>query len=444
MKQSLVLLIVLALIGPLSAIPWPVAPTDAVHPLGNNWGEYQNYGGSGYYHNGIDVFPTAPGAPAYAVAHGWVKAWGTIQAEYHYRLAISDSPPSVRTRCPGWLYAHIDPNRTHKNVGDEVNVGDQIGYLVAWPVSGFDHTHFARISDTGATWNRFPDPTWWFTTNPLLIIQPVLDTVRPVIQDARSGQRFAFCRNNTNTYVNDLNTLTGDVDIVVRAYDKTGVPTSNPTWDKLVPYKYVWSARGSAASQPPTLGIIFSGLLPTSTVTNLTGVTFKETSPCQSLGDYDNRDYFVIATNNGDGDSTIDIRDTSGCWHTHNFPDDYYWIKVTVSDVVGNSTMDSIRVRTANGNGIAEEGISSSWHHLDVPTLTKVGANLSFSLDLPRSKPIRLELFDLSGRLEQQAFNGSLALGGHTLGFSPTQPGVHLLVLTIGQDRIVHKMTVVR
>jgi hypothetical protein len=444
MKRTLIVLFSLALAARLVAIGWPFDPQNAVHPLGNNWGEYQNYGSGGYFHNGIDVFPQNQGDPVHAVAHGWVKGWGTIQADYHWRLAISDSQPSVRTRCPGWLYAHIDPNRTHKNIGDEVNAGDIIGYAVAWPVTGFDHCHFARISDTGLTWSRFPDPTWWFTDNPLLIIQPTLDTVRPVIQDARSGQRFALCTNNTNSYKDNLNAITGDVDIVVRAYDKTGVTCGDATWDKLQPYKYVWSVRGSVDSVPATLGIIFSGLLPTSTDQSLTGVPFKQSSPCLSLGDYDSRDYYVIATNNGDGDSTIDSRDTSGCWHTGLMPNDAYWIKVTVSDVAGNSTTDSMLVRTVGGTGIAEAGDPKTWHNLDVPTIARSGIELAVSFDLPRAQRAKLQLYDPSGRLEYSSREQEFALGKHDLRFTARGTGVHLVVLTTGDNRIVSKLTVVQ
>jgi hypothetical protein len=443
MMKLLASLFLIALTVPLGATGWPFAPQNQPHPLGNNWGEYQNYGSGGYYHNGIDVFPQNQGDPLYAVAHGWVKAWGTIQADYHYRLAISDSAVGNRNRCTGWLYAHVDPARAHKNVGDEVQEGEQIGYAVPWPVTGFDHCHFARISDTGTTWSRFPNPTWRFIQNPLTIIQPILDTVKPTIQDARTGQRFAICRNNTDTYLNDLNNITGNVDIVVRAYDLTGLSCGDATWDKLMPYRYVWSARGSVASVPPTAGPNFWGLLPDYTNYALTGVVFKQTSPCQSLGDYDSRDYFVAATNN-DGDSTIEATDTSGCWRTGVLPDDYYWLKVEVYDVMGNMAVDSMRVRTANGNYIAETGRLSERHHLDVPTLARVGTSLLLTLNLSRDQEVALQMFDPSGRREGDCFAGRLAAGRHELRFAPGSPGVHLVVLTIDGDRTVHKLTVVR
>jgi hypothetical protein len=443
MKRNLTVIFSLAVATRLFAIGWPFAPQDSVHPLGNNWGEYQDYGGGPYYHNGIDVFAPFVGAPIRAIAHGWVKGYGTIQADYHYRLAISDSPPGVASRCPGWLYAHIDNTRSHKNVGDEVNIGDTIGYAVPWPVSGFDHTHFARISDTGLTWNRFPNTTWWFTENLLLEITPQVDTVKPVILDAASGQRFALCRNNTNNYL-PVNAITGDVDIVVRAYDKTGVTTGDSTWDKLQPYKYVWSVRGSVDSVPPTLGLIFSGLLPVSTDSSLVCVTFKSKSPCQSYGDYDTRDYYNIVTNNADGDSTIDIGDTTGCWHTGLMPDDAYWIKVTVSDVAGNSTTDSMLVHTANGNGIAVVGNQTTWHNLNIPTIVRSGTELAVSFVLPYAQSAKLQLYGPNGRLEYSSLGQEFSAGRHDLRFLASGAGVHLAVLTTGNNRIVSKLTVVQ
>ena len=82
----------LALATPVFGFIWPILPNDSVQPLGNNWGNYQNYSGGGYFHNGIDIItPSRHNATVVAVAHGWVKGWGTISAGLHWRLAISDS-----------------------------------------------------------------------------------------------------------------------------------------------------------------------------------------------------------------------------------------------------------------------------------------------------------------------------------------------------------------
>ena len=173
-------------------------------------------------------------------------------------------------------------------------------------------------------------------------------------------------------------------------------------------------------------------------------MAFKTRSPCQSLGDYDYRDYYNIVTNNADGDSTIDIGDTAGCWHSGLMPDDAYWIKVTVSDVAGNSTTDSMLVHTANGNGIAEAGKPTSWHNLDVPTFARVGREMARSyLSLRATRAASCDsTVRWAGRNSHST--ATWRAGRHTLSFSPTTAGVHLVVLTLAGNRIVGKLTVVR
>ena len=344
--------------SPLFGTGWPLPPGDSVYPLGNNWGNFQDYGSGSYFHNGIDgITVNQHNRPVIAVAKGWVKAWLTIQADWHWRLAISDSNLNFTGRAPGWLYAHIDPNRYHKQEGDSVVPGETIGYLVSWPVSGFDHIHFARISDTGRLWRRAnpQNPTWWFIQNPLTIIQPNTDTVRPTFENARANQLFAFCRNNSSTYL-DPNNLNGDVDIIAKIYDQTGFTTGNSTWDKLAPYKIKYSIRGRYASIPETLSLIFKYRLPPSGGNEIYAV-YKDDNTCDSRGDYNTRDYFFIITNT-DGDSVIEMADTSGKWRTQNFPDDYYWVKVIAEDVVGNRAAESMLVRTNNGVPIRDVGVT--------------------------------------------------------------------------------------
>lgn len=332
--------------GAVAAFNWPIAPVNQPHPLGNNWGEYQDYGGGAYFHNGIDIFPLATGAPVYAVAHGWVKAWGTIQANLHYRLAISDSAMANTGRCTGWLYAHIDPARPHKNVGDEVQAGELIGYLVDFPYN-FQHIHFARISDTGATWQRFPNYTWWFIQNPLTLLESQSDTVRPVFENARSGSRFAFCRDNSSSYL-DPDSLYGNVDIIAKVYDKMTLSTGNAVWDRLAPFILDYRIRGDWDSLPWRLALSYKYGLPPPGTPEI-GVVYKDDATCNTRGDYDYRDYFHIVTNT-DGDSTIEVTDSTGRWATADFHDGYYWVFVRAKDAAGNARVDSQRVRVVNGN----------------------------------------------------------------------------------------------
>lgn len=430
-----------------TAAPWPIPPLDsAAHPLGNNWGNIQDYGGGPYFHNGIDIITNGmSGSPVHAVRHGWVKGWGTISADLHYRLAICDTSSDFTGRASGWLYAHIDPSRWHKQLGDEVQERELIGYLVPWPVTGFDHLHFARISDTGATWMRFPDYTWWFTENPLLHMQPSADIIAPVFQNARTGRRFAFCRNNTSTYQN-ADSLHGAVDIIARCYDKTGYPTADTIWDKLAPYQMDYTIRsaGGTVVVPWRLSVQFSNLLGGISDTMLTRVVYKRDATCRSYGDYDRREYFFIVTNT-DGDSLIELTDAAGCWNTDSVPDGDYWVVVRASDASGNATTDSMLVQTRNGiTGVAERVQPVLSRPLALrPGITRGPFTASFGLARPTG--VELRIVDVTGRITGRPFSGNLAAGVHEITATVSDGGVYLVELTLENgDAYTRKLIVVR
>jgi hypothetical protein len=434
-------LLTAALVVPATATDWPLVPLDSVHPLGNNWGNYQDYGGGPYFHNGIDIVtPGAQGRRVTAVRHGWVKAWGTIQAELHYRLAVCDTSSDFTGRAEGWLYAHIDSTRWHRNVGDEVQEGDSIGYLVPWTVDGFDHCHFARISDTGATWQRFPNPTWRFAQNPLTIIQPNTDLVAPVFENARTNQKFAFCRNNRNNSYLRYDSIVGEVDIIAKVYDKTGTTTGNSTWDKLAPYELDYSIRreDGLVVVPWTIGVQFSNTLDGS----LVNVVYKADNTCRSRGDYDYREYYYIVTNT-DGDSIIEAADTSGEWNTGVVGDTTYWVFVRASDVYGNVALDSMQVRTRNGVAVAEPPLAVLSRPLRA-TQT-IGRSALISFDLAGSGAVKLRVFDQAGRAVANLADGRLGPGEYRFTFTPPAAGVYIVKLTLdGRDSYNTKLVVLR
>lgn len=427
------LLLFLFVTTPVFAVFWPIPPIDQVHPLGNNWGEYQNYGGGAYFHNGIDIItPDTSGVEVRAVAPGWVKAWGTTQAELHYRIAVCDSPLEYTERAEGWLYAHIDPARWHKNLGEEVQEGEVIGYLVNWSTdASFDHLHFARISDTGATWQRFPNPTWWFVQNPLTIIQPNTDLEPPVFENARPTWRFAFCPNNQNNRYFNPDSLVGDVDIIAKVYDKIGVSTGNPVWDKLAPYQIEFTIRRADGMViiPWTISVQFSNRLEGS----LVNVVYKDDSICDSQGNYENRAYYFILTNT-DGDSIIENSDVLGKWATGLLGDGDYWVIARASDVFGNSTLDSMLVTTRNGVGVDELANYYLKKPFDlVPTIGRGKRHLSFTLT--RSTKVELRLIDPLGRIVTKVCPDVLSAGDHKISLHPPSAGVYTVELIAGNRR---------
>lgn len=387
---------------------------DSIQPLGNNWGEYQNYGGFPYMHPGIDVMGITIGRSVHAVQDGFVKAWLTTSGEWHWRLAIADyeTVDSVEA----WLYAHIDPYQYHKDLGDTIIEGELIGYLVEWPVTGFDHVHFARIKDAGAVW---PVGDWAFIQNPLMIITPYDDMTNPVFEQAYAGNRFAFCQNNTSNYL-PFNDLYGSVDIVAKIYDDTGLPLSYPVWERLIPYKIEYEIHG-AQNLPVTLSFIFFGVLE---YTSNVGVIYKDDGVCNTRGDYQYRDYYFIVTNT-DGDSIVEVSDASYAWVTTDFPDGDYWVVITAYDAAGNWAKDSMLV-TVNNVGIAEDQNTMNAYPLKILPNPSRGF---FRLNTLRE----VKLYNATGQL--------IATGCGS--FDNLSPGLYFAVCNFRNQVICRKVVVI-
>jgi hypothetical protein len=392
---------------------WPIPPVDQPHPLGLNWGNYQDYVGvPPFLHWGIDVItPDTAGVEVRSVSHGWVKGWGTIEARLHYCLLVCDTSPDFTGRAEGWGYGHIDAQRFHKNEGDEVQEGELIGYLVDFPVdSSFDHLHFCRISDTGAYWHRFPNFTAWFVQNPLTIITPNTDLEPPVIENARGGDRFAFCRDNVDNEYLDADSLVGAVDIIARVYDKTGYTTGDTIWDKLAPFKLehmIKRAGDDSVVRPWTLSLELSNLLDDSCV----NVLYKDDDTCPSCGNYERREYYYIITNT-DGDSVMERSDTTGNWNTAGVGAGDYWVIVRAWDVYGNSATDSMLV-TVLGSGITAGG---SRQVLANPLAVQPNPSLGptrISFGIGKSVHVRLCVLDATGRVVAVLADHRLDPGRH-------------------------------
>jgi hypothetical protein len=397
------------------AVRWPLAPTDSTHPLGNNWGEYQYYGGSPYLHPGIDVMADTIHRPVYAVQSGFVKGWLTTSGNYHWRLAIADYETSDSVEA--WLYAHIDPYQYHKDVGEYVVEGELIGYLVEWPITGFDHLHFARIKDAGAVW-QYGD--WAFVQNPLLVIQPYDDTTKPVFENAYSNNKFAFCQNNSSNYLQPDN-LYGDVDIVAKIYDDVGFPLYDPVWERLIPYRIAYEIRGVNINNS-TLSFIFCDVLD---YTQNVDVIYKDDAVCNTRGDYSYRDYYFIVSNT-DGDSIVESTDAAYTWETENLPNGDYWVIVSACDAAGNTQRDSMLVTVANV-GVAEQGDIVAAHSSRISPNPSIGV---IAIDTER----KLKIVDASGRVVAYGSGGSYTLA----------PGVYFVFFEDNNEIHSEKIVVVK
>ncbi|MBC8205376.1 MAG: T9SS type A sorting domain-containing protein [FCB group bacterium] len=330
-----VLLIIIAILSAVTlssaqTIPWFYEPTNQAHPLGNNYMEFQDYSGgySSYYHDGIDAMSGYGGRNVFSVSDGVLNhiTTGTMYGGLMIGQRVSNGE--------GWLYWHIPSNSMQFGIGDSVYTGDYIGDVANWSVYSFHHVHFNKIHGTGGyPWN-------WYTSidNPLNFMDPIDDRDAPYFQDAVTGQKFAFCQNNTSVYL-PPNSLFGQIDIIANIGDIIG----DPDWPEN-PFE-IWYWINGPVSIDPICSFIATGLCPGDNTIN---VCYQEDNTCLTQGNYTARNYYFNLTNT-DGDSIIESTDTGNAWNTDLMSAGDYWIYVEAKDRFGNTTLDSMMVTLSGG-----------------------------------------------------------------------------------------------
>ncbi|MCK4302880.1 MAG: peptidoglycan DD-metalloendopeptidase family protein [Candidatus Eisenbacteria sp.] len=385
-------------------IPWPLWP-DQQHQVGNTYGEYQCYGGSGYLHPGVDVMGT-PGQAVYAVREGVVKAVLTISGQWHWRVAIGDAATPDTTK--GYLYAHLDEYSIAVDVGDLIEQGQYLGDLVDWPCYDFTHIHFARIEDHGVQW--YGD--WLCTENPHLDFSNQSENTPPVFEPATGNDLLAFCYNQTSSY-QDPQSLQGAVDIIAHVGDliecdwvctvqeirytiyRVGFPEFPVVDDKLAVFFDMELDTYQGGPIDPFL----------------VELLFKKDGVCNTQGDYNMREFYHIITNSN-GDQIYEESDLWEAWDTTSLPDGDYIIRVTAKDVVGNSTTDSMMVTTANENlaWVPSDDCQPVLHQ----SLPNPGRDqVSIAFRLPASDWVALSIHGPSGRLVKRLVQANLPQGLH-------------------------------
>jgi murein DD-endopeptidase MepM/ murein hydrolase activator NlpD len=424
-------------------IPWPIAP-DLQHPVGNTYGEYQNYGTGGYLHPGVDVMGS-PNQAVYAVRGGVVKAVMTTGAEFHWRVAVADSATTGISE--GYLYAHLDQFSIAVSVGEVVAPGQYLGDLVEWPIYGFTHVHFARVEDEGIQWYG----QWLSTENPHLDFENQSELAAPVFEPARGSDLLAFCANQTSIY-RDPSSLSGVVDIIAHVGDliesswvctvqeirytiyPAGYPEFPVVDDKL------------ALFCDMALDTYFGGPIDPFLVSLL----YKRDGTCFTQGDYDFREFYHVITNS-DGDQIYEESDLWEAWDTTALPDADYVIRVVATDVAGNATADSMIVTTANGNSAStpeSEASGLALHHCR-PNPSRGGTAITFTV--PARSRVRVSIHDPAGRLVRRVADESYDPGRHALEWdgrdsrgSEAAAGVYLVRLETPVGTREGKLIVIR
>jgi len=390
MRYPLLILLIILPVMSFGQIPWPHPPQDQVHPIGNSWGIFQDYGGSPYVHNGNDIM-TQPLWPVTAVRDGYVKRiWES--GTYYTGITIADSAGSGF--CSGYMYYHVDSASILVQEGDTVFVGDTIAQIVPWPVYNFHHNHFSKNRNSGIIWSGYGG----FFKNPLTELVPDDDSTGPVCTDAVPGQKFAICRDNSSIYLSP-DSVYGNVDLICRFEDRI----NHPTWWVAV-YKIIYSIYDTTGTYavPPTIGVQFSESLDAYTPAQVR-VVYKDDAVCNSNCDYNNfaRRLYYIFTNT-DGDSNIEWTDSLQYWQTTNHPDGPYWIKVIAYDEYGNSDAESMLVYLKNGVGIeevAKQQVPDSQGRMLVIYPNPAKSNVKLQITHSNLQDINLKIYNASGKL---------------------------------------------
>ncbi len=422
-------------------IPWPLAPNQQ-HPIGNTYGEYQNYGGAPYMHPGVDFFGD-PGQPVYAVHDGEVKAVLTTSGEWHWRVAVANESTSGSSE--GYLYAHLEESSIAVDVGDLVAAGQYLGDLVPWPIYDFTHIHFARIVDSGYLWYG----NWLCTDNPHLDLPNQTDVEPPEFEPALGTDLLAFCENETSNYL-DPASLQGEVDIIAHVGDR--ILTD---WVCTVQeIRYTIYPEGSP-SQPVVddkLSVFYDMVLDTYQGGGidpfLVDLLYKQDGTCPTYGDYDRREFFHIITNS-DGNQVYGPEDVWEAWNTTHVSDGDYVVRVTAWDAAGNAASDSMTVTVANGPQAVVVVPPGQRASIGGVTLVRDEAIIRFTL--PMSGPVQLAVFDAAGRRIATLVDGYLSSGGHTAQWLPRSgrgsagsAGVYLCRLRAGDVERHRRLVVVR
>ena len=245
----------------LLSYPWPLAPQNEQHSVSGTFGEYRS-GPPPHFHDGTDI-PGTGGTAVYAVASGEV-------------LWLQETGYSSGVRVGRFAYVHVTP-RADLSLGDYVSQGELVGYT-----NYANHVHF---KDGGGA-------SSYATRNALL---PV-DGLEPFEDNYHTGVLgIWYFRDNTSDQI-PSNSLTGIVDVVVRAIDTTNLGATGQNNGVFSIGYALLTEDTSTLVIPPYIPFIFDTLPPSSAL------------PYTYYEDWSNTsEYYYIVTNEFSGNSYIDF-----------------------------------------------------------------------------------------------------------------------------------------
>jgi len=309
---------------------WPIEPRNQKHPLGNNGGEFQQYGGNPYFHEGIDIVDDAPAPNGPFVL---TRSSGTPALSLPGAGSLYNGM-TLTTAGGSEVYWHLDFNSIEQSVRDAENNGTalssnaKVSQLVFWTACNYHHLHF-EICDTSGQ-----------CTEPVLSLTPNSDSNGPSITDLQftdNGSNTTFPPAFPNTVVN------GQVDIVARAFDRQFVTATQNHRVSVLKLRYRVESLETGAVVKTGSTIDLSVIPPD----NETTVLYRNAAPYDSSSDYCGTEtYYYVVSNVSDTDPS-DFQEAFA-WDTTAHPNGVYRVEVQVWDHSNNTTSILKQVRIAN------------------------------------------------------------------------------------------------
>lgn len=339
---------------------WPIDPMNQGHPIGNSFGEFQDFGSCLddaniylmpnciYHHTGIDIL----GAPMYE-SNGkedptapWVRMMGGGVAEALYNMPNTNSNFTTIRDAGGVIhrYGHLEYNSYSPmfviayNNQTKLAEGSAIAKLYRWNDCDYHHLHH-EMEENG----RF--------LNVLARIAPHSDLDPPEIA------AIIFAKNNSVPWrgferarPDGCTVVSGEVDILAEIRDRDRAGSSHPGTETLWVYDIRWRACPESNPNCQWINTYRLDEIPTDWgIDNknnpYTSAYFSVDAPWVSDSDYCRKtSLYVVLTNFKGG-----LPDKDGCWNTGKIPDGNYVIGVEATDFAGNTVVSSAKVCVRNG-----------------------------------------------------------------------------------------------
>jgi len=434
-------------------IPWPFAPFDSMRTVWNHYEQHMGDGGGdwSYLHQGLDLIVPVD-EPTYSVKEGFVKLVLTLGGPAYWRIAVSDVMTEGYSN--GWLYAHLVDTTIQFDVGDTVKIHDYLGDIIQWQNNDWGHIHFVEIRDSGLEW-FYNDNQWGINFNPLLALNPLSDTIPPIIESVFPESKFGFCENESSIYLSP-DSLYGEIDIICKVVDYTG----DSEWQQPAFKTYYWITDDGTGDtvQSRKLGHKLNHSYPFysgNQYTPFAEVMYKRdaTLPATYWNETE-RNYYHILTNSN-GDSLVNLEENNLAFNTSVHPDGYYNIFIEVFDEAGNFNLDSTQVQFRNGNIVDVNIVELIDHYsLEQNYPNPFNPKTTIKYTIPSEKDanfesitiVTLKVFDILGREIKTLVNEDQKPGRYEIEFngSASTSGIYFYTLRSGQFMETKKMLLMK